>query len=66
MTKARGRFGRNDNVLAGNDFDAAFAQIGVLGAGSYGWPVVPAALAFLVVAIPIFYFIYSVHPGGKE
>ena len=46
--------GRNDNVLSGNHFDTAFAQVGVPGVCSYGWPVVPAALAFLVVAIPIF------------
>ena len=34
--------------LAGNDFDAAFAQVGVLGVFSNGGPVVPAALTFLV------------------
>jgi len=41
-----GRFGRNDNVSATNNFDAAFAEIGILGVGSYSGPVVPAALAF--------------------
>ena len=45
-----GRSGRNDDVLAGDDFDAAGAQVGVLGAGSYDWPVVPAALAFFIGA----------------
>ena len=36
--------------LAGDHFNAAFAQVGVLGAGSYSWPVVPTALAFFVGA----------------
>ena len=35
-------------MLAGDDFDSAFAQIDVIGAGSYGWPVVSAALTFFM------------------
>jgi len=66
MTKVQRRFVRNDDLLSGNYFDAAFAHVRVLDAGSYARPVVPASLVFFVVAIPIFYFIYSVHPDSKE
>jgi len=47
------------------DYDAAFAQIGVLGVGSYRGPVVSASLIFFCGCYPL-YFIYFVPPGRKE
>jgi hypothetical protein len=42
--------GRNDGASGAGDLDAAGAEVGVVGGGADGGPVVPAALAFFVGA----------------